>query len=217
MEKEADLVELDSRRTKDDVLVVLHDDTLDRTTNSEEIFGSTDIKVADLKWEEVQRVEAGSWKGIRFKGERLPTLEESLLTIQNGSVTLLERKAGTALEHAKLLERLGFTKDLIVQSFDWDFLAALKVWNPEVKLGALGGWDVTPELLDDLKRLGVPLAVWDHEKITGETLPLFRERGFELWVYTVDEPNEWKRLADLGIEGMITNKPGELRKWLESQ
>jgi glycerophosphoryl diester phosphodiesterase len=217
VEKAADLVELDSRRTKDGVLVVLHDDTLDRTTNAEQVFGATDIKVAGLKWEDVRKFEVGAWKGSRFKGEKFPTLEESLLTIQKGSVTLLERKAGTALEHAKLLEKLGYTKDLIVQSFDWDFLAAFKTWNPEVRLGALGGNDVTPGVLDDLKRTGIPLAVWHHEKITEETLPLFRERGFELWVYTVDEPKDWERLLNLGIDGMITNKPGELKKWLKAR
>lgn len=217
VEKKADLVELDSRRTKDGVLIVLHDDTLDRTTNAEEVYGATDIKVAGLNWEDVRKFEVGAWKGSRFNGEKFPTLEESLLTIQKGSVTLLERKAGSALAHAKLVEKLGYTKDLIVQSFDWDFLAALKTWNPEISLGALGGREVTAQLLDDLKRTNIPLAVWDHEEVTERTLPLFRERGFEVWVYTVDDPPEWERLVNLGIDGIITNKPGELRKWLEGR
>ena len=214
IEKKADLVELDSRQTKDGVLVVLHDDTLDRTTNADEIIGSTDIKVADLTWEQVRGFDAGKWKGGQFAGERIPTLEEALRTIQAESVTLLERKRGSALEHAKLLEKLGYTEDLIVQSFDWDFLAAMRTWNPNVELGALCGKDVTPDLLDDLERADINLAVWDYEKITADTFPLFRKKGLELWVYTVDEPKDWEKLVDLGIDGIITNKPGELKAWL---
>jgi glycerophosphoryl diester phosphodiesterase len=214
----ADYVELDSRVTKDGMLVVLHDDKLDRTTNAAKVFGATSQFVAQKTYDQIRELDAGSWKAPQFSGEGIPTLEESVKTIQAGSVTLLERKSGSALAHAKLLDTLGFTGSLIVQSFDWDFLAALKTWRPQVQLAALCGEEVTRDRLDDLKRAGIPLAVWDHEKIGPESAPLLGEYGIRLWVYTVDEPTQWTAIAKLGVvEGMVTNKPAELIAWLKEQ
>ncbi len=217
MEKGADLVELDSHATKDGRLVVLHDSTLDRTTSAKEVFGVTGVAVAAKEWAQIKDLEAGSWKDPKFKGERLPTLEDSLKTIQAGSKTLLERKSGSALEHVKLLERLGYTESLVVQSFDWDFLAAVKYWNPKIRMAALCGEDVTPERVQDLVRLGVPIAAWKHDKLNQASVRLLREKGFEIWTWTVDEPKDWRRLVDLGVNGIITNKPGELQEWLKTE
>jgi glycerophosphoryl diester phosphodiesterase len=131
-------------------------------------------------------------------------------------MTLLERKTGSALVYAKFLETKGYTNSLIVQSFDWDFLAALKTWLPKVRLAAWCGEEVTLQRLSDLKRAGIPLAVWNHEKIHPESVHLFQEAGLEWWAYTVDEPKDWVRLVELRTDGIITNKPGELRDWFGS-
>lgn len=215
--KRADLVELDSHATKDGTLVVLHDATLDRTTSAKEVFGVTGVALAAKEWDKIKDLDAGAWKDPKFKGERLPTLEDSLKTIQTGSVTLLERKAGSALAHVKLLERLGYTESLVVQSFDWDFLAAVKYWNPKVRMAALCGEDVTLERVQDLVRLGVPIAAWKHDKLTETSVRLLQEKGFEVWTWTVDEAKDWRRVVDLGVHGIITNKPGELLDWLKGQ
>lgn len=215
--KGADLIELDSHITKDGVLITIHDGKLDRTTNAAKIFGRTDVLISQTTWEQIKPLDAGSWKDTRFAGEPLPALEDSLRTIQAGSVTLLERKSGSALAHAKLLERLGYSESLVVQSFDWDFLAAMRTWLPSARLGALCGEDVTPERLADLKHAGIPLAVWDQEKVNTQTAALFKEAGLEWWVYTLDTPEQWTRLVDLGVNGIITNKPGELIEWLKQK
>ncbi len=215
--KGADLIELDSHATKDGVLITLHDNKLDRTTNAPRIFGRTDVLVSQMPWEQIKGLDAGSWKDPKFTGEPLPTLEDSLRVIQDGSVTLLERKSGSALAHTKLLERLGYTQSLVVQSFDWDFLAAMKTWLPSARLAALCGEEVTPERIADLKRARIPIAVWNHEKVNPEAVTLFREAGLEWWVYTLDEPEQWSRLVELGANGIITNKPGELAEWLKQK
>jgi glycerophosphoryl diester phosphodiesterase len=64
--KKSDLVELDSHLTKDGVPAVIHDSTLDKTTNADEIAGVTDIKVADKTWEEIKALDAGGWKSPAF-------------------------------------------------------------------------------------------------------------------------------------------------------
>ncbi|MCA9437557.1 MAG: hypothetical protein KC978_17370 [Candidatus Omnitrophica bacterium] len=214
-DKGADYVELDSRVTKDGVLVCNHDGSLEKKTNVAEILGSTDYTIESVTFEVTQKLDVGSWKGPKFKGEKIPTLEDALKTIQKGSVTLLERKTGSALDHAKLLERMGLVEDLIVQSFDWDFLAAMRTWLPEAKLAALSGKEVTEEKLNDIQRLGIDIAVWRHSDLTPQNFPMFAKHGLEVWVYTVDEPADWKRMVDLGVTGLITDKPAELRKWLQ--
>ncbi len=214
VDKNADFVELDSRVTQDGYLVCHHDGSLENKTNVAEILGSTDHSIESVTFEITQKLDVGSWKNAKFSGERIPTLEESLKTIQKGSTTLLERKSGSALEHAKMLERLGYTDDLIVQSFDWDFLAAMRTWLPQTQLAALSGKEVTEEKLKDIRRMGIGIAVWRHDDITPQNFPLFGQHGLELWTYTVNEPADWKRLVDLGVTGIITDKPAELRHWL---
>ncbi|MCI4060259.1 glycerophosphodiester phosphodiesterase, partial [Bacillus cereus] len=70
-EKNADMIELDVQLTKDRQIVVIHDDRVDRTTN-----GSGFVK--DFTLEELQKLDAGSWYGPAFQGERIPTLEAVL-------------------------------------------------------------------------------------------------------------------------------------------
>ncbi|MCA9426595.1 MAG: glycerophosphodiester phosphodiesterase, partial [Candidatus Omnitrophica bacterium] len=176
---------------------------------------STAYSIESVTFEVTQKLDVGAWKDPKFKGEKIPTLEDALKTIQKGSVTLLERKTGSALDHAKLLERMGLVEDLIVQSFDWDFLAAMRTWLPEAKLAALSGKEVTEEKLNDIQRLGIDIAVWRHSDLTPQNFPMFAKHGLEVWVYTVDEPADWKQMVDLGVTGLITDKPAELRKWLK--
>jgi len=214
-DKGADFVELDSRVTKDGVLVCNHDGSLEKKTNVAEILGSTAYSIESVTFEVTQQLDVGSWKSPKFKGEKIPTLEDALQTIQQGSVTLLERKTGSALDHAKLLERMGLVDDLIVQSFDWDFLAAMRTWLPEAKLAALSGKEVTEEKLKDIRRMGIDIAVWHYEEINEETFPKFGEHDLDLWVYTVNEPADWKSLVELGVTGIITDKPAEFRAWLD--
>lgn len=215
IQKGADMVELDGHVTKDGALVVLHDSKLDRTTNSKTIFGKSDVLVSQVTLDQIATLDAGSWKADQFRAEPLPTLEASLKKIQESSVTLLERKSGSALSYAKFLKRLGYADRLVVQSFDWDFLAALKIWLPGVRMAALGGEEVTNEQLDDLQALGVPILAWNHENLTPETVSRIRSKGFEIWAYTVDDPAQWQHLVDLGLDGIITDKPGELSAWLK--
>jgi glycerophosphoryl diester phosphodiesterase len=102
-----DAVELDVRRTKDGVLVVIHDETVDRTTNGKG-------KVRDLTWSEIQKLDAGSWKGKEFAGERIPRLEEALQLINARVVVFLEIKepdtAPQVVEALRQLDALSWVK-----------------------------------------------------------------------------------------------------------
>ena len=74
----SDLVELDYYVTKDGIHAVFHDKTLDRTTDACKIFGGEKLPVVDRSWEELKRLDAGSWYDAKFKGEPIPRLENAL-------------------------------------------------------------------------------------------------------------------------------------------
>lgn len=214
VEKKADLIELDSYQTKDGHLVVLHDATLNRTTNAVELWGEGKHGVEETSLEKLTKLDAGRWKDEEFKGEPLPTLEESVRVINDGSVTLIERKGGSAQAYADFLKVQNLVDKVVVQAFDWDFVAAMHTWLPQVKLGALGSGDVTEDKVLSAKQTGATWAVWNHKNLDAEAIALFRKNGLRVWTYTVNDEADWGRLAALGVEAIITDKPGELRAWL---
>lgn len=86
----ADMIEIDVQRTKDGELVVIHDTSLARTTNVEEVFpGRTSYQVGDFTYAEIQQLDAGSWKGAEFAGEKIPTLEQVTDAVRRGRSGLL--------------------------------------------------------------------------------------------------------------------------------
>ena len=120
----ADLVELDYYHSKDGKLVVIHDATLDRTTDATNRWRQQKIKVEAKTAAELQSLDAGSWFDRNYAGTKIPLLAEALDTIQQGGVTLIERKAGAPADCVKLLRQKDLVNKLVVQSFDWEYLRA---------------------------------------------------------------------------------------------
>src|SRR5687768_8822153 len=144
----ADLVELDYHHSKDGVPVVMHDYTLDRTSNATNQLRATKIRIDARDAEEITKLDAGSWFNPRFASERPPTLEAALDFVQQKGVTLIERKAGDAAACVKLLKRKNLVNAVIVQAFDWEYLTDFHKLEPKQVLGALG-----PPSTKDGKRL----------------------------------------------------------------
>jgi len=210
LEAKADLVELDYYHSADGVPVVIHDKTLDRTTNAVAVLGGKEIAVAKTPLAELARLDAGTWFSPRFAGAKLPTLSESLDLIQSGSVTLIERKAGDPETLVRLLTEKKLLDQVMVQAFDWEFVAACRRLAPQLVLGTLHGKPATEELVRQAAATGADVIVWDHEKLTPETIALMHQLGKRAWVYTVDDPARARELIAAGIDGIITNKPAEI-------
>ena len=214
IEAGADYVELDARPSADGTIWVLHDATLDRTTNAVATFNRKKIAITSVRDAELRQLDAGLWFSAEFRNEKLPTLAESLDVIQSGSRTLLEHKDGPASAYAELLRQKGYVDKLIVQSFNWDFLADMHRILPEQTLAALGGKELTEEKIADLPRTGAKIVAWQYQHLTTEHIARLHGLGYRVWTWTVDDPAEWERLVTSGIDGIITNKPIELREWL---
>lgn len=214
----ADLVELDYYHSKDGKLVVIHDGTLDRTTDATNRWAEKKIKVESKTAAELQSLDAGSWFDPKYAGTRLPLLAEALDTIQKGGVTLIERKAGAPPDCIKLLRERGLINKVVVQSFDWEYLRAFHEQEPEQVLGALGpptqladgtkpagiAKDLSAKWLDELQKAGAKVAVWS-DKVSPEAVQLAHQRGLKVWVYTINDPELANKLLDMGVDGLITN------------
>jgi glycerophosphoryl diester phosphodiesterase len=214
----ADLVELDYYHTKDNQLIVIHDPDLDRTTDATNRWGGKKIKVETKTAAELQSLDAGKWFAPQFAGTKLPLLTEALDTIQNGSVTLIERKAGPAADCIKLLREKNLLNRAVVQAFDWEYLRQYHEGEPAQVLGALGppkvlsdgkkplglAKELNVQWLDDLQKAGAKVAVWDQH-VSKEAVQLAHQRGLRVWVYTINDPALANKLLDMGVDGLITN------------
>lgn len=206
----ADLVELDYFVTKDGVQVAFHDKDLDRTTNAVKLLGRQGWRIADVTLDELRRLDAGSWKGERFRGAKIPTLAESLDVIQQGSLTLIEHKAGTADACLKLLREKKLLDRVVVQSFDWKFVAEINSRQPQVVTAALGSKELTAEKLAQIEAAGCRIIGWNEKHISAREIKTVHDRGMKIWVYTVNNPARARRLIAGGIDGIITDNPAQM-------
>jgi len=131
----AGMVELDVHMSKDGHLVVMHDDTVDRTTNGEG-------KVQDLTLEELKKLDAGSWFGDKYRGEKIPTLKEVLQWAKDKIKVDIDVKVSLespemAHKLASLIKEEGAQKNVFITSFGKDFLKEIQTLEPAVETGLL--------------------------------------------------------------------------------
>lgn len=214
----ADLVELDYHHSADGIPVVLHDASLQRTTNAAQLWPGADLQVSKHTLAQLKTLDAGAWFDPHFAGTTLPTLAEALDCIDAGSVTLIERKAGDAATLAQLLTARGEVNRVVVQSFDWNYLRDLHALLPGQVLAALGphwrsdGRPMTDEdkilgsaHVEAIVAAGARVAVWSQD-VNAASIAAAHARGLKVWIYTVDDPAAMRRLFALGIDGIITNQ-----------
>ena len=221
----ADLVELDFYTSKDGTLFCLHDGNLNRTTDVKEKFDIENTALGNLTDEQLRQLDAGKWKAPIYKGTPLPTLEEALTAIQaDGGMTLAEHKTGSAEQCAAILKKLDCVNDLVVQSFNWNFLADMQKVLPEqitVALGPIGTRDgvkvpkekmaLDKEWVDSMLKLNVKGAAWDS-RVTKEGIEYAHEKGLKVFVYTIDNMQKAQELLDMGVDAIITNNPALIWK-----
>jgi glycerophosphoryl diester phosphodiesterase len=228
IESGADLVELDYYHSKDGVPVVVHDGTLDRTSDATNRWGGSKIPVAARTVAELLTLDAGSWFDPKYAGTRMPLLNEALDFIQgSGGITLIERKEGDAATCVKMLRDKSLVNRVIVQAFDWEYLKKFNELESLQVLGALGPPKLLadgskpgdrPKQLDaawleDVVKTGAKAAVW-NDQVTKEAVKEAHERGLKVWVYTINDPAAASKLLDLGVDGIITNNTGLLWRTL---
>ncbi|MRN52816.1 glycerophosphodiester phosphodiesterase family protein [Paenibacillus monticola] len=199
-------MELDVQLTRDGVPVVIHDFSLDRTTNGHG-------KVKNMDWELMQRLDAGSWKGRAFRGEKIPSLEE-VLSLASGRLHLnIELKTSgnlyPGLEKAvmELVSSKGMRDEVVLTSFDAGALQRVKELDSRFRTGLIFDsrlGDPTRKLQElDCSFLSISFA-----RLNPKLAKLLAERGVKIMAWTVDKAKEMRRLAEMQSDIMIcTNRP----------
>jgi glycerophosphoryl diester phosphodiesterase len=205
-----DFVELDYHTTADGVPVVIHDKTLDRTTNAVQLWGYGKLPIDKYKYDEIKALDAGSWRDPKFSAARLPTLEQALDVIQAGSMTMIEHKTGPAKDCVALLHKKKVAGQVIVQSFDWQFITECHKLDDNIVLGALGDKELTAAKLDQIAKTGATVVGWNQKHVTAREIEMIHARGYKAWVYTVDDEARAKELIAAGIDGIISNRPAKM-------
>lgn len=201
----ADSVELDVQLSSDGVPVVIHDDTVDRTTDG---VG----RVAELSHAELAALDAGSWKAPSFAGARIPTLDEAVSLLAGMTTINIELKAQDARlvdVAAAAIQSRAAGAGLIVSSFHLDLLAAMASRLPGVRLHHFFEREPSADFWDrDGQVLASVGVARDH--LTPGVLEWCRRAGRPVWVWTVDDPGEAVRFAAMGVESITTNDPARI-------
>ncbi len=208
----ADGIELDVTLTQDGVVVVIHDDTVDRTTN-----GHGAIKAMVL--EQVKQLDA-SFKFEKYRGEKIPTLQQVLSAVGKRGIVNIELKSTTlktdGIEAATLavIQDTGTADHVIISSFNPFALYRTAQLNPRLPRGLLYSTDLPMYLRRAwLRPLARPTALHpEHSMITPAYVTWARAKRYQINTWTVDDPVEMKRLIELGVDAIITNKPDVARQ-----
>lgn len=212
LELGVDYLEIDVQLSRDGELVVIHDPTVNRTTNGKG-------KVKDLTLKELQSLDAGSWFDAKFAGEKIPAFNAFLDEFAGQAGLLIELKKPSLYPNievklaSELMKRglsAGKNDEIIVQSFDRNALKRFHNLLPSVPIGVLvkklGGNGISTKDLQSFSEY----ASYVNPKITMVNKRLIKrihQHGFKTIIWTVKKKSEAKMLSRLGIDGIVSDFP----------
>lgn len=205
-----DTVEFDVQFTADKEAVVIHDYSLERTSNGTG-------KVKDYKLKELKKLDFGSWFGDKFKNERIATLVEVLETVKNNSFINIELKRDKddkrffSKEILKIIENLNVYNKVIISSFDHELLKNIYNKDKNIKIALLFPKEVNnfEGLKEYIDKLGIKIcAVNPHkDSLNEKSIKNIKKLGLKINSYTVNSYSEYTRLEKLGVDSVFTNFP----------
>lgn len=223
IEMGVDMVEIDVQLTKDKQIVLMHDLTVDRTTNGKG-------RVKDLSFNEIRKLDAGSWFAPQFAGEKVPTLEEVIETVKGKCKLLIEvkrvktKKPEIEAKIIQLIDKYNAHKWCIVQSFETEVVKNIQAIDNTIECHKLVTMNlsVLPLHLDSRIKTGT---IYKYKSVQAIN-PYFKMlnkrkvdkihgRGQKILTWTVNEKEDMKRMIELGVDGIITNYPDRLMELLK--
>jgi glycerophosphoryl diester phosphodiesterase len=222
LKQNADYLEIDLQMTADGVLISMHDETVNRTTNGKGF-------VRSLTLEEIKELDAGTWFNDEypdlakqeFQGLTVPTLEEIIEHFGTEVSYYIETKSpsdypGMEEELLAILDRFGLIAEkpgdskVIIQSFSVESLKKIHSLKPTIPLIQLLSYDKRAVLTDEEIPLVKEYAVGigpNHESIDKEYVQKAREAGLEVHPYTINDEKLLRKYLGWGITGAFTNYP----------
>jgi glycerophosphoryl diester phosphodiesterase len=220
LETGAAIVEFDVHLTRDGEVVVIHDKTIDRTTD-----GRGEVKQMSLA--EIRRVSAGYPKrfGSAYAGERVPTLAEALGLLRERAQAMIEIKPEAVTDDAdggieahvvEEVRRAGMEKDVALISFDRRALRRCQGFAPGILRGHLFHKGAVGEMLEGAREVASELVMPEKKLLSDELRDRAREAGIKVATWVVDDVEELRRLMRFELYGVGSNRPGEMLEALQS-
>lgn len=214
IEVQADMIELDVTLTADDEVVVIHDETLERTTDGRG-------PVREQHWGELATLDAGSWLAPSFAGERIPTLAQvleltrgrTLLNIEVKEEVVTDRIEGGIVE--RVIQRVlaaEMSDQVILSSFDPRAVAQAQAIEPEIERASLFNLVLHRgrRPTEVMEEVGAVVFSASLKQASAAMVADAHASGRLVTVYTVNHEPDMQRMIDLGVDGMFTDHPDVL-------
>ncbi len=211
LEAGAGAAELDVHQTADGELVLMHDETVDRTTD-----GTGPVWALTLA--ELRSLDAGSWFNNSFSGESVPTLREVVrfakgMIVLNIEVKVSREEPGIAEKVITIIREERFEQDCFITSFDRHTVEEVKRLAPDLRVGFIFGRDYPENVFDGVwEILSCNVVIVDSTFIARA-----HRAGKEVHVWTVNDEVTMRRLLALGVDSIITDRPALLTQVLEKE
>ena len=193
-----DMIEIDVFKIKSGETVVFHDEDVERLTDS---IG----KIEDYNFEDLQKLTL-------IGNHKIPTLQEVLNVIDKKVQLNIELKGSNTADRVNFImnyyiKEKGWSIDnFLISSFKWDELKTMRKLNSKVPIAILVGGDPL-QALDIAKELGAVAINPSYKDLTLENTHEIKNAGYKIYPWTVNKPEDIKKLAQLGVDGIITNFP----------
>ncbi|GAB5407919.1 MAG: glycerophosphodiester phosphodiesterase [Balneolaceae bacterium] len=220
IEMKAEMIELDVSLSKDGITVVVHDETVDRTTDGEGSVGSFTLK-------ELKNLETGSWFDTEFSGEPFPTLVEVLAYTKDKIAVNIEIKAEAVTNYStggivdkalKIVREAEVSEQVIFSSFDYRVMEHLEELAPEIPKAILyeksQSGDLKPSEL--VSKYKVDAFNCSHRQLSDEWIEDLISNEIPFFIYTVNDERLMKSIIKKGATGIFSDKPDILKKVVEN-
>ena len=202
------MIEFDVTLTKDRKIVIIHDETLDRTTNGTGL-------VSDYTLKELKSLDAGSWFSGDFKNEQIPELEE--IIIKYAAKTMLnieikpeayennERPDSIENQIIQLIDKYNCRSSVIISSFKDKVIERFSAMPQKPLTAFLTETPADRSTIDFIKQFDVFSWNTDYEVLTKEMVEMMHDKGIPIFSYTVNDRQTAKDLIDMGVDGIFTD------------
>lgn len=197
-----DMIEIDVFKIASGEIVVFHDERLDRLSN------------AAGKIEEYNIVDLNAV--ILDGNHQIPMLQDVLKLINNQVALNIELKGANTANRVNFIvdyyvRQRGWSWDnILISSFNWDELKAMRAINPEVQLAILTEENPLEALPIANELNAIAINPW-YKTLTQETVTAIQDKGFKVYTYTVNELEDLQKMLDWGVDGIFTNYPDRLQ------
>jgi glycerophosphoryl diester phosphodiesterase len=216
IEQGSDAVEFDVRGTKDHIPILMHDDTLKRTTDFD-----INLKVEDLNYSIISNYEAGSWFSEEFAGEKIPTLEEAIQTVQGRVRVFMDIKTenrDVEKEIIRLIESYDMVEDVKLMSFSVGQLQRFKSLNPNIEtILLISNYYGQIDLLytnDSINHFGLRISIIQRDP---EIIQKIHRQGKKAYVWKIDNEDQINIGVRADVDGFITRRPVQAREIAHSK